>query len=167
MYNVNDIVVYKNGGVCRVEEIGTPAFVKNGEDYYKLRSLVHEGSIVYVKVGPDMRGVISKEEAAGYLNGEYTIKSCYNKDHKCREREYKEMMYSCELDNWLEMLKGICTERNRRRTEGKNLKESDKRYLSLIEGLVGSEFSVVLGISKNEATERVEKVLMSEVCQEA
>lgn len=162
MYNVNDIVVYKNGGVCRVEEIGTPAFMNTGEDYYKLRSLVYEGSIVYVKVGPSMRRIISAEQAGGFLKGQYKIKSCYHKDYKVREREFREMVNSCELENWLEMLKGICSERTRRSTEGKHLKESDKRFLSRVEGLVGSEFSAALGISKDEATEQVEKVLMAQ-----
>lgn len=161
MYNVNDIVVYKNGGVCRVEEIGTPAFVKTGEDYYKLRSLVYEGSIVYVKVGPDMRRIISAEQASGFLKGNYRVKPCYNKDFKCREREFREMMNSCELESWLGMLKGICSERTRRSKEGKSLKESDKRFLSRVEGLVSSEFSAALGISKTEATEQVERVLMA------
>ena len=67
VFEINDLVVYENGGVCRVEEIASPDFVKNNELYYTLQPLFDKAGTIYVKVENDrhvLRHIISKDEAS-------------------------------------------------------------------------------------------------------
>ena len=67
LYNVNDVVVYGNTGVCRVVDIGTPQFhgVDKKQCYYTLKPIFGDG-VIYCPVDNNrvfIRLVISKEEA--------------------------------------------------------------------------------------------------------
>ena len=67
LYNVNDVVVYGNTGVCRVVDIGTPQFhgVDKKQSYYTLKPIFGDG-VIYCPVDNNrvfIRPIISKEEA--------------------------------------------------------------------------------------------------------
>ena len=69
MYKVNDVVVHENGGVYRIVSIGKPDFVKGQEEYYTMKSVWDDSSMIYVKINNDkvyMRPVISKAEARSF-----------------------------------------------------------------------------------------------------
>lgn len=161
MFKVDDVIVYKNGGVCRVEAIGTPDFLDDGQDYYKLQSLVDAGSTVYVRVAPEpeMRAIISTETANQYLDGSIVVEECFDTDNKRRSKEYTDILSSCDCSRWMGMFKGILKEKNRKRQDGKTLNESDDKFLKRVSELVVSEFSSALSISKEEAMEKLIDVL--------
>lgn len=48
MYKVNDVVVHENGGVYRIVSIGKPDFVKGQEEYYTMKSVWDDSSMIYV-----------------------------------------------------------------------------------------------------------------------
>lgn len=67
MYEVNDLIMYGNTGVCKVSDIGKPEFVRENEDqlYYILEPLYQSG-VIYAPIDNEkvfMRPVISEEEA--------------------------------------------------------------------------------------------------------
>ena len=47
MYEIGQLIVYGNEGVCRVEEIGTPKIsgVDKHRDYYTLAPIYREGKV--------------------------------------------------------------------------------------------------------------------------
>ena len=63
MYEIGQLIVYGNEGVCRVEEIGTPKIsgVDKHRDYYTLAPIYREGK-VFTPVDSKvfMRPVISR-----------------------------------------------------------------------------------------------------------
>ena len=162
MFQINDIVVYENGGVCRVEKIGTPDFVKSGDVYYTLQPVFDHAGTIYVKVKNDrhvIRSVISKEEAKEYLDHVGEIKPLYSDNDKQRDKDFKDALRSCELEQWFSMLKGIKKESDRRQADGKKLNMSDERNMQKVGKLLTTEYSAVLEISLDEARAMIEGVI--------
>ena len=71
MYEIGQLIVYGNEGVCRVEEIGTPKIsgVDKHRDYYTLAPIYREGK-VFTPVDSKvfMRPVITREEALALID---------------------------------------------------------------------------------------------------
>ena len=162
MFKVNDLVVYENGGVCTVEKIGSPDFVKDEEQYYTLQPVYDRAGTIYVKVENDrhvIRPIISKDEAKDYLDHISEIEPMYSNNDKQRDKEFKEALRSCECKQWFSMLKGIIGERDRRVAGGKKLNMSDDRNMQKVGKRLTSEYSAVLEISFDEAREMLEGIL--------
>ncbi len=162
MFKVNDLVVYENGGVCSVEEIGSPDFVKNEEVYYTLQPIFDKAGTIYVKVQNDrhvLRPIISKDESKKYLDNISNIEPMYSDNDKQRDKEFKEAIRSCECKQWFSMLKGIIKERKRREAGGKKLNMSDDRNMQKVGKLLTSEYSAVLEIPFDEARAMIEGVV--------
>lgn len=71
MYEIGQLIVYGNEGVCRVEEIGTPKIsgVDKHREYYTLAPIYREGK-VFTPVDSKvfMRPVITREEALALID---------------------------------------------------------------------------------------------------
>lgn len=159
MYQIGDILVYENGGVCEVIAIGTPDFLKSEESYYTLQPVFDNAGTLYVKVENDrhiLRPLISKEEADGIFEEVLEMEPMYNSNDKLREREFKEAIRSCECRQWFAMLKGIRQEEDRRVQNGKKLSMSDDRNMQKVFKLLSSEFAMVYSISQDEAKNKIE-----------
>ncbi len=158
MYQIGDILVYENGGVCEVVAIGTPDFLKSEERYYTLQPVFDNAGTLYVKVENDrhiLRPLICKEEADGIFAEASNMEVLYNPNDKLREREFKEVIRSCESRQWFAMLKGILQEEKRREQNGKKLSMSDDRNMQKVFKLLSSEFALVYSISPEEAKEKI------------
>ena len=83
MFSVGDLIVYNETGVCRVEQIGPPAFnPRERRDYYTLTPLYGAGTIyVPVDSGVFMRLVLSREEAEALIDELLTLENPYNCPH--------------------------------------------------------------------------------------
>ena len=162
MFKINDIVVYENGGVCSVEDIGTPDFVSGDDVYYTLKPMFDKGGTIYVKVQNDkhvIRHVISRQEATEYLDNISSIEPMYSHNDKQRDKDFKEALKSCECEKWISMLKGILEEKNRRLKAGKKLNMSDDRNMQKVGKLLTSEYAVVLKMSFDDTREMLEGAL--------
>ncbi|MGB8454238.1 MAG: CarD family transcriptional regulator [Anaerocolumna sp.] len=162
MYQINDMVVYKNGGVCKIEDIGIPYFVETKEQYYKMIPLCDENGKLYVKMSNDklmFRSLISTSEAESYLEQLSDMDGLYNINDKAREKEYRDVLRSCECMQCLCMLKGILREHNKKIKTGKNLNMMDEKNLQQVEKLLNTEFAVVFNISTEQAKLRIEDAM--------
>ena len=161
MYQINDIVFHENGGVCRINNIGTPDFVTTGQLYYTLECLENPTTQVYVAFTheSDIRYIITKENAIQCLSGVRELQGQYNEDNKNRDREYAEVLKSGNFQKWFCMLKGILHEKYVRNAAGKQLNLKDSRYLEQVEKLIIQEFSIALDISAEDFKEKLETLV--------
>lgn len=162
MYQINDVIVYENGGVCKIKDIGVPDFLKTDEQYYKMQPVSGDGGTIYVKINNDnnfMRSVISKEEAEYLLSELPKMKALYDGIDKIREKEYRDIIKSCECRQCFQMLKGILKERSRREEGGKKLNMYDDRNLQKVVKLLSAEYSVVFNITMEQAKAKIENAL--------
>lgn len=150
MYNVNDVVVHENGGVYRIAAIGKPDFVDGPETYYTLRSVGNDESTIYVKLNNDkvyMRPVMSRKEAKEYLEQLPEMTAEYEANNKERERLSEQILKSCEVSQYLKLMKAILLEQDRKKKNGKKLNCSDEKNLQRAEKMLISEFAIVFNIT--------------------
>ncbi len=162
MFQIGDIVVYENGGVCKVVKIGTPDFMKGDTQFYFLQPLFDNSGMIYLKVENDthiLKPLPQPQEVDEILGGAKDIAPMYNSSEKQRGVEFKEALRSCEIGQWIAMLKGILMEKDRREKRGKRLNMSDDRNMQKVEQLLTTEISVVYQIPVEKAEERVQGVI--------
>ena len=106
MFQVGDLIVYGNTGVCRVEKIGTPdlAGVPDGVDYYTLSPYYSQNSKIFTPCDNDkvvMRPIISKREARKIVKEIPSIGLLIITDEKKREEKFKaESMSKAKKKIW-------------------------------------------------------------------
>lgn len=161
MYRIQDMVVYENGGVCRVENIGTPDFLKkSNEAYYTLQPVFDKAGVIYVKVENDrhiLRPLMTEDDARKMMEHLSTAEPLYSRNDKVRDQEFKDALRSCDSEKWLSMIRGIRIEKERRIVNGKKLNMSDERYLQKAMRLLTGELAVILQIDYDEAKRRIEE----------
>ena len=98
MFQVGDLIVYGNTGVCRVEKIGRPdlAGVPEGVDYYTLSPYYSQNSKIFTPCDNEkvvMRPVISKKEARKLVREIPSIQLLIITDEKKREVKREAVIY--------------------------------------------------------------------------
>ncbi|MBR3644524.1 MAG: CarD family transcriptional regulator [Parasporobacterium sp.] len=154
MFNIGDLIVYGNTGVCTVEKIGKPelAGVTDDKVYYTLQPYYSKNSRIFTPCDNDkvvMRPVISKKEAETLVKEIPKIKLLVITDEKKREECYKETMRTCDCREFVSILKTIYNRKITRLAEGKKVTASDERYFSMAEDKLFGELAIALGVEKS------------------
>ena len=70
MYQVGDLVMYGNTGVCRVEDIGHPQGISEKEQLYYTLAPVYDKEVIYTPVDTKafMRPVMSRADAERFID---------------------------------------------------------------------------------------------------
>jgi len=155
LFQVGDLIVYGNTGVCKVEKIGTPdlAGVPEGIDYYTLSPYYSQNSRIFTPCDNDkvvMRPIISKKEAKKLVSDIPSIKLLLVPDEKKREECYKATMRSCDCREFVSIIKTIYVRKQERLAEGKKVTASDEKYFNLAEDKLYGELAIALEMEKSK-----------------
>lgn len=161
MFEINDYIIYGADSVCKVIANDVDNINRKFRDkkYYQLEPIFENKSTIYTPIDNDkvaMRKIISKEEAVSIINDISTLES-YSYDDKTREEMYKEVMHNHDCRELISMLKTAYHIKKERLSENKNVIAVDKRNTKIIEDWLSEEFSVSIGITRDEAKEMIEK----------
>lgn len=161
MYNVNDVVVYGNTGVCRVVDIGTPQFhgVDKKQSYYTLKPIFGDG-VIYCPVDNNrvfIRPIISKEEAEKVIAAIPSIKAeaYHNKSTQLLSEHYCEAINSHNCKELIELLMSIYQKKQSLLGQKRRLGQVDERYMKRAQSLLYGELAVALGIDKDNVEEYI------------
>lgn len=162
VFQVGDLIVYGNTGVCRVEKIGRPdlAGVPEGVDYYTLSPYYSQNSKIFTPCDNEkvvMRPVISKKEARKLVREIPSIQLLIITDEKKREECYKETMRTCDCREFVSIIKTIYTRKQERLAEGKKVTASDEKYFSMAEDKLYGELAIALEMEKNKVKEYIKE----------
>ena len=152
MYEIGQLIVYGNEGVCRVEEIGTPKIsgVDKHRDYYTLAPIYREGK-VFTPVDSKvfMRPVISREEALALIDRIPAMTAEVN--------EHCLQNYTCA--DLLQLIKDVRAKRCRMIERGKKLGLVDERYMKRAEEMLHGELAVALGMTREQVPQFISDAL--------
>ena len=165
MYNVNDVVVYGNTGVCRVVDIGTPQFhgVDKKQCYYTLKPIFGDG-VIYCPVDNNrvfIRLVISKEEAEKVIAAIPSIKAeaYHNRSTQLLSEHYCEAINSHSCKELIELIMSIYQKKQSLIGQKRRLGQVDERFMKRAQNLLYGELAVALGIEIDD----VERYIASKV----
>ena len=102
-----------------------------------------------------MRNILSKENAEDLLSELPTIEALYNQNDKVREKEFRDIIRSCDCKQLLQMLKGILLEKKQKETTGKKLSLNDEQNFHKVESCLANEFSEIFHISVEQAKKQI------------
>lgn len=155
MFKIGEYIVHGRNGVCKVEDITNIEMSGADKDklYYVLSPLKSEGSKIFFPVDSDrivMRSVVTKDEAENIVSNIKDIEPMWIDNEKQRELRYKEAISSCDCTQLIGIIKTLYVRNKERLEQGKRATFVDDRYFKEARETLFDEFSVALGIGKDE-----------------
>ena len=95
------------------------------------------------------------KEAKEYLEQLPEMTAEYEANNKERERLSRQIPKSCEVSQYLKLMKAILLEQDRKKKNGKKLNCSDEKNLQRAEKMLISEFAIVFNITVEKARDSV------------
>ena len=120
MFHVGDYIVYGSNGICRVEEITHPdiAGIDENKLYYVLVPEKTRDSRLFCPTDNSrvvLRSVITAEEAAALMEEVREIAPLQVESERMRDDSYKKAMKSCDLRQWVQVIKALLIRKEERR----------------------------------------------------
>ena len=154
MYNVGDLVIYGNTGVCTVTAITEQSMgEKESRLYYELKPYYQKASRILTPVNSTkipIRPILNEEEAMALISEMPSIELLWIESDKMRETQYKECIRSADCRQWISIIKTLYQRRIERQRQGKRMTATDERYLRQAEDYLYSELSIPLNIPREE-----------------
>jgi len=160
MFKINELIIYGNDGVCRVEEIcklDVPGIDKT-KLYYVLKPLYYDGKI-YVPIDTTviMRSIITDERANQLIDKIPTIEVeiCNNNNLREISDYYKSFqLHNCE--DLIRLIKTVYVKKSNAVNNRKKLGQTDENYMRKAEDLLYGEFAAALNIPKENIKSYIE-----------
>lgn len=155
MFQVNDLIVYGNHGVCKITDIGTisMSMVDKNKQYYTLRPVYQHETVVYAPVDNGktiMRLIISKEEAERLIDDIPRIESVWIGNEKEREVQYRASLRTCDCKELIKIIKTLYKRKQSRIENGKKVTAVDERYFRIAEEQLYGELAIALEMEKEK-----------------
>ena len=156
MYQPTEMIQYAGSGVCIIQEIASMRFGRTREQYYVLKPLHQNTSVIYVPLKNEqlvakMRPILTREELEALVEQAESIEPVWDDDVNQRKLIFEELLRSGKCEDLIRIIKTLLGQRTRRQAEGKMLHVSDENYLREAQRLLYDEFAGVLGCTPKEA----------------
>lgn len=151
MFSLNEYVVYGHGDICKISEIKVPDFIKTGEEYYFLNSLINRGSLIYVNIvkpQKNIRPVILQNYALEMINRIHELEGIYDPNDKVRDKEYISIISTGDFVECLKCFKGLCDAKKRRVDSGLKLNMLDEKNYKKFSSMIITELNLALDKSQ-------------------
>ncbi|MDP4153230.1 MAG: CarD family transcriptional regulator [Bacillota bacterium] len=162
MYQVGDLIVYGNSGVCKIVNITTPEIhdINKEQLYYVLKPLYQE-CVIYTPVNNTkvfMRQIISAEEAEHLIDMIPTIQAeiYHNKNFTQLSEHYETYIKNYDCADLIELVMSIYDKRQLMVQQKRKLGQIDERFMKRAEELLYGELSAALNISIDKVPKYIE-----------
>ncbi len=154
MYNIGDIVVKPNTGICKIEDVVYMSLVGNEKkQYYMLMPLEDARSVLYVSIDADrtrLRPIMTKEAAKAFVEKISEIEAVWVPNDKMREQQYKNAFKTNEPEALVAIIKNLNNRSRARLAQGKKITSTDERYFKQAQNALYSELAFSLDIEMDE-----------------
>ncbi|HZW48794.1 MAG TPA: CarD family transcriptional regulator [Bacillota bacterium] len=155
MLTIDTYVVYGTNGVCQITGIKKEKFGGSEKEYYLLKPINTEGSIIYVPLENTMltskiKNLLSLEEIHELIRIIPEEQTTWITDSKLRGEKYKDIFGRGDRRELVCMMKAIYIQKKDRNKEGKKLWSGDEKALNIAEKILFDEFAIVLNIKPEQ-----------------
>lgn len=155
MFQVNDLIVYGNHGVCKVENVGTLSIsmADKQKQYYTLRPVYQHEAVIYAPVDNNktiMRFVLSKEEVENLIKDIPNIDSAWIVNEREREMQYRAAMQTGDCRELIKIIKTLYQRKKSRIQDGKKVTVVDEKYFRQAEEQLYGELAFALEMPKEQ-----------------
>jgi len=171
MFDIGELIIYGNTGVCKVVGVTKPQMAGASEDklFYELTPYFQRGGRIMTPVENTkvpMRRILNEEEAKKLIAEMPSIGLLGIENDKMRETQYKECIRSGDCRQWISIIKTLYTRRQERLRQGKRMTATDERYLRQAEDYLYSELSIPLGVPREKMESYLTENIESNLAQQ-
>ncbi|MGN0034792.1 MAG: CarD family transcriptional regulator [Coriobacteriales bacterium] len=163
MFAIGDYVIYGRSGVCEVADIVRRENPATGDlcDYYALSPVARQGTI-YTPVDNKkvfMRPVISSEKANALIDEIPSIEPHAIRGSSTQQliENYRSLMSSHDCADLIGLVVSAHAKQEYAEQHNRNFGHIDKRFMQEAEELISAEFSIALGIPKEDVNDYIAK----------
>lgn len=160
MYQIGDLIICGDNGVCEVKSIGKLdlEWIDKNKPYYTLHPIYQPGKL-YMPIDTciNMRPVITYEEAQQLIDRIPSINGidCSNHNPKLLKEHYRELLHTHKCTDLIKLIKTIYEKNIDLINNGKHLGQIDNKYIKQAEDLLYGELAMALNISKEEVRDYI------------
>ncbi|MCC8043400.1 MAG: CarD family transcriptional regulator [Oscillospiraceae bacterium] len=158
MFCVNDVVLYGNEGVCRIDDITQRSFGDKSGDYYVLRPVNNGQLTLYVSVAngnleSKVRKMVTADEITEIIDSTAHSAPHWINDENERKLRFKEIISSGDRRAILQVIRSIYVHRDEQLQKRKKLHAVDEYMLKDAEKILYDEFAYVLNLKPEQVGE--------------
>ena len=166
MYELNQILVYGNSGVCRLVDIRTENFTDKPALYYILSPVFSSQSTFYIpiensKLSSMLRPVMMKETLHEMVLTAKHSNACWESNDRVRAENFNRVVSKGMSSELLTIFKSLIIHKHDLKSGVKKLHHADKRILELCEKIVGEEFAYAFGVEIDDALSHIQHELVA------
>lgn len=164
VYAKGQKVVYGSHGVCLILDLEIKTIDRQKVEYYVLEPLDQPGARYYVptqkpaavaKLSP----VLTRQELDEMLRLQDTDSSAWIPEENLRKQRYRELIGSGDRAALIAMVRALHAHKDAQLAQGRKFHLCDENFLRDAEKLLSAEFSLVLGIEKDQVGEYIQNAL--------
>lgn len=167
MFQVGDKVVYGIHGVCRIVDTEEKTVDRKKVSYFVLEPMEQPEARFYVPMHNEaavskLRRIMSAAEIHTLLRSEEARGSAWICDENQRKLRYRSLINSGDRSAMLCMIRTLHQHKSDQEAVGRKLHMCDENFLRDAQKLLGSEFSLVLGIPQDQVGTNIQSVMQAE-----
>lgn len=168
MLNINDVVTYKNEGVCIIKEVIQRESDKQGVFYYILKPVYNETSTIYIPTNNEelvskMKKVLSKEQIEDLIKLVPAMNEKWVQSDNHRKDKYKDVLKNGDRTELISMIKDLYVHSLDLKEKGKKFHVVDDRMMKEAQKMLYEEFAYVLDIHMDEVEDYISKIIEEEL----
>lgn len=156
MFQIGELILYGNTGVCRIKAIGpreNTSFADQKKEYYTLAPLYSDG-VIYAPLDTTvfMRPILSKEQALELIHHIPDIQAepFATRDQRLLGEHYRHFFETHNCEDLLQLICNIYVKGQNLSQSGKKMGATDQQYMKRATNLLHGELAAVLDIPLEE-----------------
>lgn len=164
MFEKNDVVLYGNHGVCRIQDLAEREFAGTNKTYYVLEPVFETASVIYVptdspKLVGKMRHLASREEIAQQFRGTSEEESLWIEDEPQRRAVYGQILEKGERGQLIRMIRALYVHQKKQQSKGRRLHMADEQFLRDAQKLIEDEVAYVFDLRREDVVPFIQREL--------
>ena len=166
MYELNEILVYGNNGVCKVVDIRKEQFTGSPAMYYILSPIFSRQSALYVPIenttlSSKLRPVMLKETLHEMVLTAKHSNACWESNDRIRAENFNRVVSKGMSSELLTIFKSLIIHKHDLKSGVKKLHHADERILELCEKIVGEKFAYAFVVEIDDALSHIQHELVA------
>lgn len=156
MFQIGELILYGNTGVCRIEAIGpreNTSLADQKKEYYTFAPLYSDG-VIYAPLDTTvfMRPILSKEQALELIHHIPDIQAepFATRDQRLLGEHYRHFFETHNCEDLLQLICNIYVKGQKLSQSGKKMGATDQQYMKRATNLLHGELAAVLNIPLEE-----------------
>lgn len=164
MFQIGDHVLYGIHGVCVIADVQERTVDRKQVRYFVLEPLEQAGVQYFIPTHNDaalskLRHVMRRDDLEQLLKSEDVRRNVWIEDENLRKQRYRELINSGDRLALLQMIRTLHKHKQVQTDAGRKFHLCDENFLRDAERLLNAEFSLVLGIDKDQVSAYVIQAL--------